>query len=188
VALTTGYGAPLLSLEPTSSTVTPGGTVLITVGATGTTNLYAFQFDISFVPGVLAAQAVSQGTFLGETAAFVPGRIDNSTGTIQMTIGTRVGQVPGVSGDGPLAEISFRALAPGPSPLTLSHVTLLDSQLQEIIAPGTGASITVVPEPAAVALLAVGMAGLATWSRSCRKRRNAVKPRYTVIRQYSIRS
>src|SRR4051812_35755842 len=88
-ALATGYGAPLLSLQPTSSTVAPGDAVVITVAATGMANLYAFQFDISFVPGTLAAQAVDQGAFLGQPTIFVPGRIDNSTGTIQMTIGTR---------------------------------------------------------------------------------------------------
>src|SRR3954452_14231392 len=139
VALAEAHGAPVLSLHPTTLTVVPGGTVFVNVSATGITNLYAFQFDLRFVPGLLVADSVDEGAFLqqGGTTLFDPGRIDNSTGAIQMTIGTRVGPVSGVSGDGPLVGVSFRALGPGMSAITLSRVILLDSQLQEIIATTT---------------------------------------------------
>src|SRR4051794_21369358 len=105
-------GAPILSLRPITSTVGPGNSLMVNVSAAGITNLYAFQFDVNFAPGVLAAASVNDGAFLeqGGTQIFVPGRIDNSTGAIQMTIGTLVGAVPGVSGDGVLTSISFVAL------------------------------------------------------------------------------
>lgn len=177
VALNVAHSMPLVTLKPTTSTVAPGDAVLADVSADGITNLYAFQFDVNFVPGVLAAQSVDQGTFLAVagTAIFVPGRIDNGTGAIQMTIGTLVGRVPGVSGDGLLATIAFRALNAGTSPLTISNVILLDSQLQQII-PGTaGASVSVAPEPVGATLAAAGLAGLAALRRLQKHRRGFSK-------------
>lgn len=149
IALAGAYSAPLLSLQTAAATVVPGDSGLLTVTATGITDLYAFQFDLNFASGVLAAEAVDEGPFLarGGTTLFVSGTISNSTGTIPMTVDTLVGPVPGVSGDGPLAGISFRPVGAGTSLVTLSHVILLDSHLSEVIASSTGASINVVPEP-----------------------------------------
>src|SRR3954451_12285154 len=112
VALVGIRGAPLLNLQPAISAVLPGSSVILMVNATGITDLYAFQFDLSFAPAVLAANAVEEGTFLGQggTTLFVPGSIDNSAGRIHMTVNTLVGPVPGMSGDGLLAGVSFQAL------------------------------------------------------------------------------
>src|SRR3954465_14649880 len=117
VALVGIRGAPLLNLQPAISAVLPGSSVILMVNATGIMDLYAFQFDLSFVPTVLAANAVEEGPFLGRggTTLFVPGRIDNRTGAIQMTIAPLVGPVPGLSGDGSLAQVSFRTAGAGTS-------------------------------------------------------------------------
>jgi hypothetical protein len=149
VSLGASHGTPLLSLQTTTSTFLPNDTVTLSVNATGMSDLYAIQFDLGFIPGVLAAETINEGAFLkqGGPTIFVPGRIDNSTGTIQMTIDTRLGSVPGVSGGGSLAEVSFLALQTGTSPVTLSRFILLDSHLSEIVTDNTGTTITVVPEP-----------------------------------------
>jgi hypothetical protein len=125
-------------------------------------DLYAFQFDVSFAPAVLAANAVDEGSLLGRggTTLFIPGRIDNSVGIIRMTISTLLGPVPGVSEDGPLAELSFRAAGFGTSLIALSHVILLDSRLNEMPSSSTDASVTTVPEPDSLLLLTAGLAGI----------------------------
>lgn len=55
---------PILSFNPSSATVTPGETFSVDVVISGAEDLFAFQFDIGFVPGTLAAVTVGEGTFL----------------------------------------------------------------------------------------------------------------------------
>jgi general secretion pathway protein D len=154
--------AGTISIVGPPSSVNIGDTFTVDVGVTGGTDLYAFQFDLTFNPTLLSAVSVLEGAFLpsGGTTFFVPGAIDNLGGTVAATADTLIGAVPGVTGGGTLAEFQFAALAGGTSALSFANEILLDSSLNDITSNTTfqDGSLTIngaaaVPEPTTLALL-----------------------------------
>jgi len=128
-------------------------------------DLYAFQFDLIFNPSVLEAVSVTEGSFLrhqGPTV-FVPGTISNSAGRISLTAGSLIGPIAGASGDGPLAGITFTALANGTSNIRIGNPVLLDSTLAPVTASLEAGVVQVgIPEPSTFYILWGGLAGLLT--------------------------
>ena len=124
----------VISIGPASGSF---GAFTVPVNISSVTDLYAFQFDLSFDPAVLQLVGVSEGWFLppgfpGSTI-FFPGIIDNTAGTVTFVTDTRVGSVPGRNGSGLLADLHFQAVHnSGASPLDLSGVILQDSHLADI--------------------------------------------------------
>jgi len=131
--------------------VLPGSTFALAVEVSGVSDLYAFQFDISFDPQVLQLSSVSEGSFLPSvgTTFFIPGSIDNSSGIVSFNADTLVGPGPGASGSGDLAEVTFAAITSGSSPLEFSNLTLLDSQGMDLPAASVASHVVVAaaPEP-----------------------------------------
>jgi len=157
---------PVLSIDPMSSAASVGEEVTLDVNISNVTDLYGFQFDLSFVPGTLSAISITEGTFLffaGPTF-FLPGAIDNTTGTIAFTANSLLGPEPGADGSGTLAILTLKGLTQGISSVELSNVILLNSNLEPIdaniqngnitVAPGT----TPVPESNSLVLLLAGIA------------------------------
>jgi hypothetical protein len=153
-----------ISLQPSSLTVSRGQSFFLDVNVSSITDLYAFQFDLSFPGGVLSAISISEGPFLPSAGAsfFVPGIIDPE-GTISFIADTLLGPIPGVSGSETLATVQFNAIAPGTGPIALSNVTLLDSALAEIPTTIINSTVTVrdvpgvIPEPATWVLSGVAV-------------------------------
>jgi len=164
---------PILSIAPSSSTVGAGSNVVLDVNIANVTDLFAFQFDLSFAPGTVSAASIVEGAFLagGGTTAFIPGTIDNVGGTIAATADTLIGPGPGVNGSGTLVVLTLTGLAPGTNSIDFSSVFLLDSNLTGINSSLQSGSVTVtstaVPEPNTLVLLIAGMSFLA--SRFLRK-------------------
>jgi hypothetical protein len=165
--------APVVSLVATPNPVAVGGAVSVDVMISDVVDLYAYQFTLSFDPAVLQATGGTEGSFLaaGGTTFYVPGTPDNTLGTVSFTVGTLLGMLPGVSGSGTLATLSFDALALGDSVLSLSDVVLLDSELADLPFQATGTSVQVVPEPATWLLMGLGLAGVAGLARRRSARR-----------------
>lgn len=155
---------PTLSVVPPSTSVSAGDTFALSVFVADVTDLYAYQFDVSFDPGVLSAQDITEGSFLatGGATFFIPGVIDNVAGLISFTANTLLGPDRGVSGSGPLALVAFSAIGTGMSPVDLSGVLLLNSTLADISADVIAGAVDVrdnsgsIPEPATFWLLALG--------------------------------
>jgi general secretion pathway protein D len=165
-----GSQAQTISIQPFSSTVDAGNMFTVDVTASGVTDLFAFQFDVDFDPTIISAVTISEGPTLsgGGSTFFIPGSIDNGAGSIQFTTDTLIGAVPGVTGNGVLATLSFNATSGGISPLKLSNVVLLDSSLGDIHASTldgqirvTGSSI--VPEPTPLVSFIAGLTMCGVW-------------------------
>jgi Cohesin domain/PEP-CTERM motif len=152
-----------ISVQPPSQTVNVGDNFSLDVNV-DITDLYAFQFDLTFNPAVLSATSITEGSLLltGGSTFFIPGAIDNTLGTVFFTANTLLGPGPGVTGSGTLASIYFTALGLGASPVDLSNIGLLDSAFNEIAADSTNGTVNVipgsvsVPEPASLLLLLLG--------------------------------
>jgi adhesin HecA-like repeat protein len=146
--------------------VTLGNSFTASIFITGAIDVYAFQFDFSFDPTILQATSVTEGPFLpsGGTTFFIPGAIDNTNGVIGATADTLIGAIAGVNGNGDLVDIAFTTVGNGTSSLDLANEIFLDSNLNDITATitftGSSVSVSAVPEPMTLALLALGIAGV----------------------------
>jgi hypothetical protein len=156
--------AGTVGIEPAALTVFKGQTFSVNVNVTAIADLYAFQFDLGFAPGILQATGViTEGSFLpgGGATFFLPGSVDNIAGTVSFTADSLLGPTPGVTGTGTIATVQFTALAYGTSPLNLSNVALLDSTFSDIVAGSTNGSVAVIPEPNGLCLAALGLVAIA---------------------------
>ena len=153
---------PMPTVTAGSATVNVGDTFHILISISSPVEVDSWQFDLAFTASLLKANSVTEGSFLSESGSkltlFSPGVIDNGTGHITLVTDSFVDLLPGPSGSGVLADISFTALAPGVSPLTLSNVFLNDLDSGFLT---TNGQVTIrgaaVPEPMTVALLAMGL-------------------------------
>ena len=164
LAVTSSIASPTLSISPPVATPAMGSAFDVSVDISGVSDLFAFQFDLSFDPSVVAATGIDEGLFLqsGGASFFLPGTIDNTLGVISFTANALIGAVSGVSGDGPLAIVHLLAVGSGTSVIDLSGAILLDSTLGDIAFSVSSARVDVAgtaPEPSS--LLLVAAAGLA---------------------------
>ncbi len=156
-----------VSLNASPNPVNVGSTVQVAVNISGALDVYAYQFSLLFNPAVLQATGSSDGSFLasGGTVFFVPGAIDNAAGSISFTIGSLLGQLPGVSGDGTLATLSFDVTGFGTSALSFTDGLLIDSALADLPAQFIGGAVQAVPEPSTWLMFGLGLAGVASLVR-----------------------
>jgi hypothetical protein len=165
--------ADTLLIISSPASVTPASTFDVDVNIIGAVDLYDYELDLSFDPTVLAADSVSEGSFLdgGGATFFIPGTIDNIGGTVTFNADSLLGPPPGVTGDGTLLVFEFTALNAGTSALTIENEILQDS-LGDITSDtttagsvtvetsGGGGGIPTVPEPSTLLLLLLGVVAL----------------------------
>ena len=150
------------------TTVSQGSTFDIEVDISGAVDLYAYQLDLAFNPTVLQATGtINEGSFFQSGGGFVPGIVDNTSGTITFNADTLLGPISGLTGGGQLIVFEFAALASGSSSLDLANITLLDSNFNNIDFTSTDGSVTVTgsgpvptPEPRSFLFLSIGICSL----------------------------
>lgn len=155
----------VLSVQSSPTPGVLGSSVSVDVLISGISDLYGYQFSLSFDPALLQLSSASEGAFLpaGGTTFWDAGIVDNSLGQISFTFNTLIGAIPGVSGDGVLAHFNFQVTGVGTSALNFSDVLLLNSQLATLpvqINNGSLTTINAVPEPSTWLMLGAGLAGL----------------------------
>lgn len=101
---------PLLGCKPATLTVRTGQTFYYTIAVTDTTDLYAWQFDMSYSPTYLEFLSVIPSTHLAtEGAAGFFVRPISATNEVQLASYTRLSKNVGVDGSGDVAYVFFRA-------------------------------------------------------------------------------
>lgn len=150
----------ILSIQPSSSSVSTCGEIILTVRVENVVDLYGYDVHLTFTPGTIRVLDVENGTFL--TSGFVIQKtIDNSAGDIKFSM-TQTDPATPKSGNGDLVYIRVQAISPGSS-VTLhfgsfTHLantepafipfTAIDGTITPIACPPT--TVGVVPNPATV--------------------------------------
>ena len=178
----TAHAAPTITLTPSSTTLAVGELFTLAINIQGADDLFGWELDVMFLPaGIVHATAQAAGGFLGFGQTYVNGLVNNGQGTITDAASAMSGTT-GVTGAGILASIIFEAMVGGTATISVANVTLLDSNLYDILFDiGDAFSATVnvtgpgdpgdpVPEPSVLAL--AGLA-LALAIRSSRQRGRA---------------
>lgn len=170
VAAQGALAVPILSIAAVPDPAVFGTPLTLDLLVTGVSDLYGYNFSLSFDPHLLNAIGSTEGSFLttGGATSFYGGTIDNAAGTISFGFDTLLSHVPGVTGSGTLAHLMFNVLGGGTTALTFSDVLFVDSNSALLSVQAQDRNLLVlapVPEPATVALMAIGLAGLAAMRR-----------------------
>ena len=129
------------SIVPTNSTQAVGSTFQISLGASNARDLYAAPLQVKFDPKLLSLVNVDAGEMLGrdgQSVAIV--HRDEGNGLVTVSVSRPPG-VRGVDGQGSVAVLTFKALAAGTSPLSLSKVGAKDSNQTNLPAVGSQSTV-----------------------------------------------
>ena len=138
-ARASGEAGVRLRLTPETLKVAAGDRFELRLEVDAADALSHLPLSIDFDPRVLVAEKVEAGDFLGG-----PGEAEvladlSHQGRIVLGA-SRIGQVPGVTGSGLIARITFRALAAGFGRVSLQGVKALGPQLQPLAPAVEGAT------------------------------------------------
>jgi general secretion pathway protein D len=137
-------GGANFAFDPPSISQPTGSTFAVNVVISGVQNAYSVPLQVNYDPKTLQVVNVSNGAFLsqdGQPVALVK-RDDDTTGTLQINA-TRPPGAAGVSGQGTVATLTFKAKAPGQSTLAISKGGARDPAMQALSVAGTVAQVTV---------------------------------------------
>jgi hypothetical protein len=170
-------------LSAGSDTVNVGDVFTIPISVSGTSGLTSYQFDLSFNPAIIealgfddsttafAAEASAEGGFLTGIIGF----IDNTSGLLSGVADSMSGNSgPGLTPSGTIADITFEALSPGTTALTLANAFLTDGgnflysgNSDFALSDGsvTVVGVAAVPEPGTLPLLGIALVALAVARR-----------------------
>ena len=145
-----GAGSPVIKATLDTSAVRLGSTITVTIRINRARNVGSVPFTLLYDPAILEYVETTshEGGFLRQnraTTSFVArgGPLSRGGGVV---VGlARLNPARGADGKGVLCRLTFRAIAPGLSPLTFSRAALLDPASQPIGASFTGTTIRVRP-------------------------------------------
>ncbi len=126
-------GNTTVNIVPVNMTTTPGQNFSINVTVTNVFDLYGWEVKINWDHSLLNLVGSVEGPFLSSHGAtFFTSAVNLTTGNLVLD-GTLLGLVPGVSGSGTLAFVTFQATTVGQCVLNLYNATLIDSHDMPIV-------------------------------------------------------
>lgn len=140
-------------LTPSEPSIAPGGWVTLTLGVGGVTDLAGYQAGIDWDEALIELEAVEPTDWLGTTGRqieTIPPRVtDHSIDFLVYTLPQPPGSsVPGVGGNGDLATLRFRAIAPGQAVVVLRQLLLTNTANEPITADLEAAEFAIIePTP-----------------------------------------
>jgi len=131
---------PVIMLNPKVVGGAPGGSFSVNIPITNVTDLYAWQFNLTFSPAVLEAVSVVEGSFLKQagTTMMPSTYVNNTAGWVFAGSALLNWEEGGASGNGVLAVVNFNVKIAGTSSLAFSvNDTWLRSYDGEVPVPMT---------------------------------------------------
>jgi general secretion pathway protein D len=137
-------GPPVsFSVVPPGGTEAVGNTFQVAVNLANGQDVYSVPLQVQFNPAVLQLVNVDAGDFLARDGQAVS-IVHRDEGNGLITIATsRPPNTPGVSGQGKVATLTFKAIAPGDSNLVLVKVGAINSSQANVSATASQATVHV---------------------------------------------
>jgi len=133
-----------LSIQPPVAAQAVGSTFQTTVMVSNAQDLFSVPMQLQYNPAVLQLVNVDAGPFLGSDgqAVSLVHRVEDSTGLVTIS-SSRPPNTKGVTGQGSLCTLTFKAIAPGDSSLTFAKVGAHNSAQANLPAVGSQATVHV---------------------------------------------
>ncbi|MBB5059859.1 general secretion pathway protein D [Granulicella aggregans] len=143
-AIQAGARAPIqFTIDPANNTQPVGSTFQTSVMLTNAEDVFAVPLQLQFNPAVLQLVNVDSGPFLGSDGQAVAlAHRDEGNGLVALSA-RRPPNTKGISGQGTVCILTFKALAAGDSPITMVKVGASDSKNVNIPATGSQAVVHV---------------------------------------------
>lgn len=137
-----------IATDPSEVTdIASGETFTINVTVSDVTNLYGWQFNITFDPNVLRCEKVAEGPFLSSvnTTVYPAPKIDNDKGYVMSSsLLWAPGYPPqGASGSGILANVTFSVKSGGTTSL---HFDSTRTYLRTVVFPPAGGDVQAITD------------------------------------------
>lgn len=135
-------GSATVAVTPPSVTASVGQDFSVDINISNVTDLYGWEFYLSWNSSLLDWVSVSEGPFLKSGGDTFFKYFLNTTDEHVVVDCTLEGQIPGVSGNGTLITVMLNATNVGECPLNLYNVDLRDSSDASIPCQAVGGNFT----------------------------------------------
>lgn len=137
-------GTPKLSFAPIAAPVSLSAPVVVTLQADDVSDLAAAPVKIKWDPKILRLNQAVPGTLFGQAGSVNAPSLDirNDAGEATIDMSRRTGS-GGVSGSGPLVQLTFMAIGKGSTTITVTEANLKDSKQQAITVAAPTVTVTV---------------------------------------------
>ncbi len=135
---------PRLSFSPAPIQVALSAPVVVSLQADNVTDLGSAPVKIKWDPKILRLNQAAPGTLLGQPGSVNAPTLDirNDAGEATIEMSRRAG-AGGVSGSGPILQLTFMAIGKGSTTITVTEATLKDSKQQPITVAAPSVTVTV---------------------------------------------
>lgn len=144
-----------LVLNPVVSSVTVGNSVVVSIDVASVSNLYGYQFQVTYDASKVSASGAFVNSFFNTTAGtFIPsGWNANCAAGVCKFAATHLNTASPVTGSGTLAQITFTGVSTGNVPLAFGSDILADRDGNAMAHTSGTANVLVNPAPGGTSLL-----------------------------------